>query len=290
MRALPHPVHPGPRRAITIIFVFFSYRYYHSYWGIRAVPEKSILVPTAERDPVVNLRIFRDLFRLPRAFVYNSVEERDMINRVAGNSGVPGDIVGVGIEVPAVVLGGDGSARRTASTATISSTSGASTKTRAVPSSSGSLPPLQEGDRLAGPARPHREGRSCRSRPTPIFVRARIPPGAGQVRRPGRGTRPPHAVLLREPVHGHARGVGDAEAGPGERPLRGPQGPVPAEPGGALLRDYGEFAGALWTCFSGRRTCAAVWAGTGGPISTPITPGNASRTSIGRVLERLEGN
>jgi glycosyltransferase involved in cell wall biosynthesis len=86
-------------------FVFFSYRYYHSYWGIQAVPEKSILVPTAERDPVVRLRIFKDLFRLPRAFVYNSVEERDMISRASGNSGIPGDIVGVGIEVPAASSG-----------------------------------------------------------------------------------------------------------------------------------------------------------------------------------------
>lgn len=86
-------------------FVFFSYRYYHSYWGIRAVPAKSILVPTAERDPVIHLRIFRDLFNLPRAFVYNSVEERNMINEVSGNSGVPGDVVGVGIEVPAASSG-----------------------------------------------------------------------------------------------------------------------------------------------------------------------------------------
>ena len=86
-------------------FVFFSYRYYHSYWGIRAVPGKSILVPTAERDPVVNLRIFRDLFLLPRAFVYNSVEEREMINRASGNAGVPGDVVGVGIEIPAASSG-----------------------------------------------------------------------------------------------------------------------------------------------------------------------------------------
>lgn len=86
-------------------FVFFSYRYYHSYWGIRAVPEKSILVPTAERDPVIHLRIFRDLFNLPRAIVYNSVEERNMINEVSGNSGVPGDVVGVGSEVPAASSG-----------------------------------------------------------------------------------------------------------------------------------------------------------------------------------------
>jgi glycosyltransferase involved in cell wall biosynthesis len=84
----------------TDYFFFFSYRYYHSYWGIKSVPQQSILVPTAERDPVVSLRIFRDLFRTPRAIVYNSVEERKMINEVSGNHDVPGDVVGVGTEVP----------------------------------------------------------------------------------------------------------------------------------------------------------------------------------------------
>jgi glycosyltransferase involved in cell wall biosynthesis len=81
-------------------FVFFSYRYYHSYHGIRAVPGKSILVPTAERDEVVSLGIFRDLFRLPRAIVYNSMEERAMIWNVSGNRSVPGDVVGVGSTAP----------------------------------------------------------------------------------------------------------------------------------------------------------------------------------------------
>jgi glycosyltransferase involved in cell wall biosynthesis len=81
-------------------FVFFSYRYYHSYWGIRAVPHKSILVPTAERDDVIHLHLFRDLFRSPRAFVYNSVEERDMIQSLSGNGSIPGEVVGVGTEIP----------------------------------------------------------------------------------------------------------------------------------------------------------------------------------------------
>jgi glycosyltransferase involved in cell wall biosynthesis len=81
-------------------FFFFSYRYYHSYWGVRAVPGKSILVPTAERDPVIHLRLFRDIFTLPRAIIYNSPEERAMINQVSRNENVPGDVVGVGSVIP----------------------------------------------------------------------------------------------------------------------------------------------------------------------------------------------
>jgi glycosyltransferase involved in cell wall biosynthesis len=82
-------------------FFFFSYRYYHSFWGIHAVPHKSILVPTAENDAVINLGIFKGLFGKPRAFIYNSVEERQMINAVSHNDHVLGDVVGVGSEIPA---------------------------------------------------------------------------------------------------------------------------------------------------------------------------------------------
>jgi glycosyltransferase involved in cell wall biosynthesis len=60
-------------------YFFFSYRYYHSYWGINAVPHKSILVPTAEHDPVIHLQIFKELFRKPRAFIYNSVSHNENI-------------------------------------------------------------------------------------------------------------------------------------------------------------------------------------------------------------------
>jgi len=81
-------------------FIFFSYRYYHSYWGIKSLPEKSILVPTAENDAITIFSIFKELFRLPRAFIYNSHEEKDMINTLSGNEDILGDIVGVGTEVP----------------------------------------------------------------------------------------------------------------------------------------------------------------------------------------------
>ena len=81
-------------------FIFFSYRYYHSYYGINAVPEKSILVPTAEHDQAIYLSIFHSTFTKPLAIVYNSVEEKELINQIFHNKDVPGDIVGVGVELP----------------------------------------------------------------------------------------------------------------------------------------------------------------------------------------------
>lgn len=81
--------------------ILFSYRYYTTYHGLSAVADRALLVPTAEDDGVYRLSIFPPLFRAPRAIAYNSVEERAMIQSVARNESVPGDVVGVGSRLPA---------------------------------------------------------------------------------------------------------------------------------------------------------------------------------------------
>jgi glycosyltransferase involved in cell wall biosynthesis len=99
------PASPELIRHITRVagefdfFVFFSYRYYHAWHGARAVPAKAILVPTAERDPAVGLSIFGLLFKGVRALMYNSLEERALIEGVAGRT-IPGVVVGVGSDIP----------------------------------------------------------------------------------------------------------------------------------------------------------------------------------------------
>ncbi|MFB3855401.1 MAG: glycosyltransferase family 4 protein [Vicinamibacterales bacterium] len=83
--------------------VFFSYRYYHSYHGTRLLPDRSILVPTAERDPAIGLGVFRPMFRRVRALMYNSPEERALIEAVSGNRNIPGVVVGIGSMIPDAV-------------------------------------------------------------------------------------------------------------------------------------------------------------------------------------------
>jgi glycosyltransferase involved in cell wall biosynthesis len=80
-------------------FLFFSYRYYHAWHGARAVPDKAVIVPTAERDPAIGLGIFPPVFRGARALMYNSFEERALIHHVSGREG-PGVVVGIGSEIP----------------------------------------------------------------------------------------------------------------------------------------------------------------------------------------------
>lgn len=92
--------HIEQRQGEFDFFLFFSYRYYHAWHGIRAVPHKAVLVPTAERDGALGLSIFGPIFRGVRALMYNSPEERAQIVGVSRNGDVPGVVVGVGSEIP----------------------------------------------------------------------------------------------------------------------------------------------------------------------------------------------
>jgi len=80
--------------------LLFSYRYYHAWHLARRVAAKAVLVPTAERDPAVAVSIFGPVFRGVRGLMYNSPEERAMIQGAARNTSVPGVVVGIGSDVP----------------------------------------------------------------------------------------------------------------------------------------------------------------------------------------------
>jgi len=83
--------------------VLFCARYFHAYHGARIVPERAVLVPTAERDPAIGLAMFRPIFRGVRAIMFNSPEEQALIRAAAANDHVPGVVVGIGSEIPASV-------------------------------------------------------------------------------------------------------------------------------------------------------------------------------------------
>ncbi len=84
--------------------VFFSYRYWTTYFGMQVAPHKSLLVPTAEHDRVLYLRLFREFFRRPAAhrLQHPGGEGADRArHRQRGRC--PGEVVGTGIDRPAAV-------------------------------------------------------------------------------------------------------------------------------------------------------------------------------------------
>ncbi|NUR54846.1 MAG: glycosyltransferase [Acidobacteria bacterium] len=99
--ASPALVRHLEQAAGTYDFVLiFSYRYYHAWHAARRIASKAIIVPTAERDPAIGLSLFGPVFRGVRGLMYNSPEERAMIEAASRNEHVPGVVVGVGSDVP----------------------------------------------------------------------------------------------------------------------------------------------------------------------------------------------
>jgi glycosyltransferase involved in cell wall biosynthesis len=82
-------------------FLFYCFRYYHSYHGVPAVRDRALLVPTAEEDPAVHLGIMKPLFHAPRGIVYLTPEEQALVEDASGNQSVPSTVIGSGLDLPA---------------------------------------------------------------------------------------------------------------------------------------------------------------------------------------------
>lgn len=83
-------------------FVFFTYLYATTYYGLQVVGDKAVIIPTAHDELPIYLKIFKKMFQLPQGYFYNTREEKDFvehrfhIEKKLNNQGLGG----VGVEVP----------------------------------------------------------------------------------------------------------------------------------------------------------------------------------------------
>jgi len=81
--------------------LFFTYLYFPTYWGLRAAPERSILVPTAHDEPPLRFSIYREMFASARALAFCSGPEEQLVrSRFRLRQGAPTAVAGIGVEVP----------------------------------------------------------------------------------------------------------------------------------------------------------------------------------------------
>lgn len=80
--------------------LFFTYLYYPTYWGLRAAPERSILVPTAHDEPALRLEIYDEVFSRPRALAFCSVPESELVRSHFPLGNRPAVVAGIGVEPP----------------------------------------------------------------------------------------------------------------------------------------------------------------------------------------------
>jgi glycosyltransferase involved in cell wall biosynthesis len=78
--------------------LFWTFRYYPSFFGLPLVRDRAVLLPTAEDDPAIHLSITEDFFHLPAAYLFLTPEEKALVSTRAGRPLEPSAIIGTGLE------------------------------------------------------------------------------------------------------------------------------------------------------------------------------------------------
>jgi glycosyltransferase involved in cell wall biosynthesis len=81
-------------------FIFFTYLYATTYFGLPLVADKAVLVPTAHDEWPIHLRIWDRVMQLPRAFAFLSGEELAFLRRRFPTAALNGPVVGLAVEPP----------------------------------------------------------------------------------------------------------------------------------------------------------------------------------------------
>lgn len=99
------------------VFIFFTYLYYPTVVGMPLVKEKSIFIPTAHDEPALYTKPYERLFSIPKFIMYNTLAEKELIEKNFNNPSSHNDIAGVGIastatnltnfEIPDLDINGD---------------------------------------------------------------------------------------------------------------------------------------------------------------------------------------
>ena len=78
--------------------LFWSFRYANTFFGLPIVAEKAILVPTAEDDEIIRTAtILGDFFTKPRAYLFLTPEERDLVAARCNGPLPPFEVIGAGV-------------------------------------------------------------------------------------------------------------------------------------------------------------------------------------------------
>jgi glycosyltransferase involved in cell wall biosynthesis len=67
------------------------------------VPERAVLVPTAEEDPLIHAPILSSYFAQPRAYLFLTPEERDLVTSRIQGTVPPSAVIGAGLDPPETI-------------------------------------------------------------------------------------------------------------------------------------------------------------------------------------------
>ena len=82
------------------VFIFVTYLYYLTVTGLPEVADKAIFIPTAHEEPFIHFKTYESFFRLPRAYIFLTDEEKALVQGLFHCEDIPCRVMGTGVEVP----------------------------------------------------------------------------------------------------------------------------------------------------------------------------------------------
>jgi glycosyltransferase involved in cell wall biosynthesis len=81
-------------------FIFFTYLYATTYFTLSWVADKAYLAPLAHDEWPIYLSMWDKFFEKPRGFIFNTVEERDFVQKRFPHANCSGPVIGMAVEPP----------------------------------------------------------------------------------------------------------------------------------------------------------------------------------------------
>jgi glycosyltransferase involved in cell wall biosynthesis len=86
------------------LFIFMTYLYATTVFGLPLVADRAVLTPTAHDEFTIYLRIFRQVFGQARYLLFNTATEERFLRRLYPDLSLPGTEIGLGVDLPPLVL------------------------------------------------------------------------------------------------------------------------------------------------------------------------------------------
>jgi len=84
-------------RAYDLV-LFWTYRYYPSFFGVPIVKERAVLLPTAEEDRAIDLELLGEFFTQPAGYLFLTPEEQTLVASRAARELPVSTVIGMGLD------------------------------------------------------------------------------------------------------------------------------------------------------------------------------------------------
>lgn len=82
------------------VFIVVTYLYYTAVRSLPKIGHKAIFIPTAHQEPYIHFKPYEAIFLQPKAYIFLTDEEKELVWKKFGIRNKPYEVMGVGVDIP----------------------------------------------------------------------------------------------------------------------------------------------------------------------------------------------